>query len=133
MTWQSVLISAVSIVVTALISWVTERFIAWLNAKTKASKSNTYLVTASTIVLNVVKSTFQTTVQALKESGTFDQDAQTKVFESAKAAVLDQLTEEVKTYITDTYGSVETWLTNAIEAAIYDLKNLTTSKNSSTD
>lgn len=53
----------------------------------------------------------------------FDKDAQEIALTKAKEVAMTQMSEEVKTYITTNYGSLEEWLTVQIEATINMLKN----------
>ena len=55
--------------------------------------------------------------------GKFNEDAQKIALGKAKAIITSELTEELKTFITENYGDLASWITNSIEAAIYNLKN----------
>lgn len=81
------------------------------------------LSTATNIVLNAVRSVFQTYVESLKASGTFDAAAQTTALTKAKDITTAQISTEVKEYITTTFGDYDGWLTNQIESSINLLKN----------
>ena len=78
---------------------------------------------ANEIVLNAVKVVFQTYVEALKEKGEFNKDAQAIALTRTKGIITSELTEELKTFITQKYGDLTAWITNSIEASIYKLKN----------
>lgn len=123
MDWQSILLSVVSIVLTALVSWLTQRLITWINSKISDSKNAKYLTDAVEIVARAVKVTYQTYVQSLKDKNIFDSAAQQKALTQAKDMVLSQLSQDVRTYISDNFGDIESWITNMIESTIYDLKN----------
>jgi uncharacterized protein YdaT len=66
---------------------------------------------------------FQTYVDTLKKSGSFNKDAQDIALSKAKDTVLSQLTTEVKDYITTNFGDLNNWITNQIESSINLLKN----------
>ena len=59
----------------------------------------------------------------MKAEGKFDQHSQTLALTKAKDVALNQMTDEVKTYISTTFGDLDKWLTTQIEASINLLKN----------
>lgn len=118
-----ILSTVVTAVVLPLITWAGTKLIQYIGTKVKNEKTATLLTTATTIVLNAVRSVFQTYVESLKASGSFDVDAQIEALNKAKDIVLSQLGDDVKEYITETYGDLDNWLTNQIEASINLLKN----------
>lgn len=124
---NEILFNILSVVVTAvilpLISFAGTKLINWLNAQIKDVNARTQLSVATTIVTNAVRSVFQTYVEALKKNGTFDAKSQKIALTKAKDEALAQMTDDIKEYITTTYGDLETWLTTQIEATINILKN----------
>ena len=124
---NEILFNILSVVTTAvilpLISFAGTKLIAWLNAKIKDENAKIQLTVATTIVTNAVRSVFQTYVEALKNNGTFDAESQKIALEKAKDEALAQMTDDIKEFITDTYGSLENWLTTQIESTINILKN----------
>lgn len=124
---NEILMNIISVLVTAvilpLISFAGARLIAWLNAKVKDENSKIQLTVATTIVTNAVRSVFQTYVDTLKKTGTFDLESQKIALTKAKDEALAQMTDDIKEYITKNYGDLETWLTTQIEATINILKN----------
>lgn len=123
MEWQSVLLSVVSIVLTALVTWGAERLIALINCKLNNSKYAKYLVDATNIIATAVKSTYQTYVQSLKNEDMFTKETQGKALVQAREMAISQLSCEVKNYIGKNFGNVEVWINSNIESIIYDLKN----------
>lgn len=123
MDWQTILLSIISIVLTALISWAAERLIVFINSKISNSKYAKYLTDAVGVITRAVKTTYQTYVQSLKDKDMFTAEAQKEALTMAKDMVLKQLSTDVKQYITDNFGDIETWLNGTIESLIYDLKN----------
>lgn len=123
---NEILLNVLSVIVTAvvlpLISWAGARLIAWLNTKIKDENAKQQLTTATDIVTRAVGLVFQTYVESLKASGSFDEASQKVALTKAKDAALAQMNEGVKTYITTTYGDLENWLTTQIESTIYALK-----------
>lgn len=124
---NEIIINIISVVVTSivlpLISIAGAKLIQFINSKIKNNKAADLLTTATTIVINAVRSVFQTYVEALKKEGSFNKDAQIIALNKAKDIALIQMTDEVKTYLVTTYGSLDSWLDTNIEATINILKN----------
>ena len=124
---NEIIINIISVVVTSivlpLISIAGAKLIQFINSKIKNNKAADLLTTATTIVINAVRSVFQTYVEALKKEGSFNKDAQIIALNKAKDIVLTQMTDEVKNYLVTTYGSLDSWLDTNIEATINILKN----------
>lgn len=124
---NEIIINIISVVVTSivlpLISIAGAKLIQFINSKIKNNKAADLLTTATTIVINAVRSVFQTYVEALKKEGSFNKDAQIIALNKAKDIALTQMTDEVKEYLVATYGSLDSWLDTNIEATINILKN----------
>lgn len=124
---NEIIINIISVVVTSivlpLISIAGAKLIQFINSKIKNNKAADLLTTATTIVINAVRSVFQTYVEALKKEGSFNKDAQIIALNKAKDISLTQMTDEVKDYLVTTYGSLDSWLDTNIEATINILKN----------
>lgn len=123
MNWTEVLISVCSIILTTVASWVSMRLIAWLDNKLKDSKSERYVKDAYRIIEECVKSTYQTYVQAIKGTDLWTKEAQQKALNMALTAAKEKLNSKTSEYIAENFGSVDDYLTNLIEAILYDLKN----------
>ena len=124
---NDILLNILSVVVTSiilpLITYAGARLITYLNSKIKDTNARILLTTATDIVINAVRSVFQTYVDSLKASGSFDAQAQTVALTKAKDIALEQMTDEVKNFIAKNYGSVDAWLTTTIESTINLIKN----------
>ena len=124
---NDILLNVLSVVVTSiilpLITYAGARLITYLNSKIKDTNARILLTTATDIVINAVRSVFQTYVDSLKASGSFDAQAQTVALTKAKDIALEQMTDEVKNFIAKNYGSVDAWLTTTIESTINLIKN----------
>ncbi|MCI1244863.1 MAG: hypothetical protein LKG11_02845 [Bacilli bacterium] len=124
---NELLLNILSVVVTAviipLISLLGTKLYQLINSKIKDQKGATLIKKATDIVLNAVRSVFQTYVESLKKSGGFDSAAQAKAFNMAKTIIVSQLTEDVKAYLAENYGDLEEWISTQIEASINILKN----------
>ena len=77
-------------------------------------------------VENIVKQTVilinQTYVDALKEEGLFDKEAQKAAFEMCKDKVLAMLNDEAIVAIAETFGDYEEWIRTLIEAYVRENK-----------
>lgn len=124
---NEILLNILSVVVTAiilpLISMVGGKLINWLSTKIKNEKAGNLIGTATEIVINAVKSVFQTYVDSLKKEGKFDKESQLIALNKAKNVAISQMTEEVKEFIRENYGDLNAWLNTQIEATIDTLKN----------
>ncbi len=123
MDWQEIILSVVSVVLTALVSWLTQRLVVWINSKISNTKNAKYLTDAVEIISRAVKVTYQTYVQSLKDQNLFDKDAQMQALSQAKEMALSQLSQDTKDYIANSFGDIEAWIGDMIESTIYDLKN----------
>ncbi len=119
----NVLATVVTCIVLPLISFLGIKLTQWLNTKIKNDKGKALMEQAVDIVINAVRSVFQTYVESLKNSGNFNKESQTIAFNLAKSLILKQLTDDAKNYISQNYGDLEEWIRNEIEASIYKLKN----------
>jgi hypothetical protein len=124
---NEILLNVLSVLLTAvilpLISIAGTQLIKFINSKIKNNELAKQVTTATSIVTNAVRVVFQTYVDALKKSGSFDNDAQAEALTRAKNIALSQITEDTKSYIEDNYGDFNNWLTIQIEATIDLLKN----------
>lgn len=123
MTWQSILISVISVILTGLASWAVSVLVAWLNTKIKNEKIRTVLNEGINCVQRVVQATYQTFVETLKAKGEFTPEAQKEALNQARAAAEAQLSTEFINYMTENGTDLEEWLKTQIESSIYQLKN----------
>ena len=119
----NILAAVTTCIILPLISFLGIKLSQWLSTKIKDEKAAKLLTQATEIVVTAVKSVFQTYVESLKNSGTFDKTAQLEALNKAKTIVTSELTVELKDFIVANYGDLENWITNQIEASIYKLKN----------
>jgi hypothetical protein len=124
---NEILINIISVVVTSivlpLLSIAGAKLVQLINSKIKNNKAANFLSTATTIIINAVRSVFQTYVEALKKEDKFDEASQKLALLKARDIALNQMTDDVKNYITSTYGDLDTWINTNIEATINILKN----------
>ena len=124
---NEILINIISVVVTSivlpLLSIAGAKLVQLINSKINNNKAANFLSTATTIIINAVRSVFQTYVEALKKEDRFDEASQKLALLKARDIALNQMTDDVKNYITSTYGDLDTWINTNIEATINILKN----------
>ena len=118
----NIILSAIGIIITGLATFCVTRITAWLDAKISDKKAANYLSTITTIVGDCVNETYQTYVQAIKETGKFDEEAQKYALSSCLAKITNQLAPEVLDYIIKNFGDVTVYLTTLIESTIYKVK-----------
>lgn len=123
MDWLGILTSIAVAAGTALVTWGLGILTAWLNSKIKNDKVKQYMNDALSIVDSAVKSTYQTYVQALKEQGKFDMEAQKVALEKAKNTILSQLSSGAQDYLKGVFGDIDEWMNTQIESRLYELKN----------
>ena len=79
---------------------------------------NKYISMLSNTVIDCVVATNQTYVEALKQKGEFNAEAQQYAFNMTYEAVLAVLSEDAKEYLTSIYGDLSVYITNMIEAEV---------------
>lgn len=119
----NILAAVTTCIVLPLISFLGIKLSQWLNTKIKDEKAKALFTKATEIVTNAVRTTFQTYVESLKNSGSFGKDEQLIALNKAKQIITSELTEELKAFISENYGDLQAWISNQIEASIYKLKN----------
>lgn len=107
-----------------LLAVLTGYIVTWIKAKTAEIEQNKYTDLISDTIVQCVIATNQTYVEALKKEGKFDAEAQEKAFEITKQAVLAVLTNQARDFIEMSYGDVEAWLNQQIEATINTYKKV---------
>lgn len=78
---------------------------------------------ANEIISTCVLATTQTYVDTLKKEDKFDLAAQKEALKITSESVYQLMSDEMKGYITASYGDVEAYVTKAIEAEIAKAKN----------
>jgi len=123
---NEIITSIISIVVTTvvlpLITLGGTKLIQYLNSKINDENAKRILTSIATSVERAVRVVFQTYVESLKKSGTFDKEAQKKALVIAKQEVMRELDIEAKEFIVNNYGDLNAYITNQIESTINLLK-----------
>lgn len=90
--------------------------------KIKNEKVQIVLGQVTDMITSAVETTTSTFVKELKAKDLFDVEAQKEAFKRTYEAVTKQLTDDAKKIIVETYGDVETYLTNQIEQKVEEKK-----------
>lgn len=93
-----------------------------LRKKVKDEKLARLLTRVENIVKQTVILINQTYVDALKEEGLFDKEAQKAAFDMCKEKVLAMLNDEAIVAIAETFGDYEEWIRTLIEAYVRENK-----------
>lgn len=118
-----IILSCVSIVLTALATWGIKKLTDWLNIKIEDSKLKNILNDAIDTITNIVKAVYQTYVESLKDQKLFDKNAQEEALKKAMEQAKLELSEEIKVFLENNKIDVDSWLKTQIESIIYNLKN----------
>lgn len=92
-------------------------------ANTENVKARAYIKEAAEAVAAAVAATNQTYVDALKDAGSFDAQAQRQAAEKALKACLASISPAAKSFIEAAYGDLSEYLTTRIEAEVRKQKN----------
>lgn len=99
--------------------------IAFLKAKITEANTSSDNDTANRIrwevaeaVEDAVTAVNQTFVEELKNKNLFDKEKQEEAFERALEGTIDALSRETVDFINNTYGDINIWLIDKIEAAV---------------
>jgi uncharacterized protein YacL len=120
--WMELLFSAIGILITGLVSWLTTVIVSWLNTKIKNKKLAELLTAITNTVAIAVRATYQDYVENIKGTNLWNKETQKIALEKALIRAKETLTEEAKNHIINTYGDIDTFLTNLIESILFDLK-----------
>lgn len=122
MTWEQILITCVATIATGLASWLVTMLTKWLSNKIKDEKMRRCINALNDIIIAAVQSTNQTFVEAMKKDGTFTKEAAEEAFNQTMSIVRSQLTEDLKSFISENFGDIEAFLRAQIEAKVNLLK-----------
>lgn len=125
----NILSCIVTVIILPLITLLGSKLIKWISKKIVDENVEKNLIKATNIILDAVKYVFQTYVDNLKKEGKFTKDAQLIAFNKAKEIVLSQFNEEIKNYIKNNFGDIDSWIDVQIEASINNLKNISPIQN----
>lgn len=92
-------------------------------ANTENVKAKTYITEATEAIAASVAATNQTYVDALKNDGKFDANAQKEAAKKALTACLLSISPAAQEFIEAAYGDIKEYLTTRIEAEVRKQKN----------
>lgn len=117
----AIIAAAVPVATTFLCKWLLSLSEA-NKIKVKNEKVQTTIGLITDMIVTAVETTTSTYVKQLKAENLFDADAQKEAFNRTFETVKKQLTDDSKKIIAETYGDVETYITNKIEQFVEELK-----------
>lgn len=108
-----------------LLGILTAFLIQYINAKKVEISTNVdnkladkYINMLADTITKCVIATNQTYVDSLKNKEVFTVEAQKEAYQKTMDAVIAILSDEAKTYLTNTFGDLETYLQTQIEATV---------------
>ena len=122
MNWEDLLIYIIQTLCGLVITVGIPFLFTLLRKKVKDEKIARLLTRVENIVKQTVILINQTYVDALKEEGLFDKEAQKAAFEMCKDKVLAMLNDEAIVAIAETFGDYEEWIRTLIEAYVRENK-----------
>ena len=90
----------------------------WANKHIKDDKIKAHVIELGNIVKNVVLEVTQTYVDKMRKAGTWDDETKKEALTMALAQCQALMSDELKTWVSDTYGDVTAYLKTLIEAQI---------------
>lgn len=88
------------------------------NAQSNNAEANRIRWEVAEAVEDAVTAVNQTFVEELKNKDLFDKEKQEEAFERALEGTIDALSRETVDFINNTYGDINIWLIDKIEAAV---------------
>ena len=122
MDWKDLLIYIIQTLCGLVITVGIPFLFTLLRKKIKDEKLARLISRVENIVSKTVILINQTYVDALKEEGLFDKEAQKAAFEMCKERVLAMLNDEAIVAIAETFGDYEEWIRTLIEAYVRENK-----------
>lgn len=125
MTWLALLADVFEVCVLPLLGVLTMYIVKFIQIKREeiTGKVNNdladkYVNMLAATIENCVIATNQTYVEALKNAGKFDAEAQKTAFNMTKNAVMSILSDEAKKYLENAVGDLNEYITQQIEASV---------------
>lgn len=115
--------SAIGVILMGLATWVSTFVTSWLSTKIKDKKLQELATKLNDIVLRAVMTVTQTYVESMKKKNAFDEKAQQEALDKCLAIIKTQLTQELRDYVEENYGDLQSYLITLIESTILGLKH----------
>ena len=90
----------------------------WANKHIKDEKIKAHIIELANIVKEVVLEVSQTFVDKMQKAGNWNDDTKKEALSMALSKAQSLMSDELKTWVNDTYGDVTAYLTTLIEAQI---------------
>lgn len=131
-TWMNILTTIFEVVIIPLLGIGVTALVKYLGVKKDELISNIdnaamqdCLNRIYQLVADCMLTTQQTYVDSLKAQGKFDEEAQKEAFNKTFDAILNLLSDDLKEFITATFGDITVYLTTLIEACLKRYKTST--------
>lgn len=125
MDWINILDQVFDVCLIPLLGIITAALIQFIKQKMAESKAKSdneitvkYLSLLEQTVIDCIRATNQTYVNALKDQNAFDVEAQKNALDLTTQAVLNILSADAKKYITNFVGDLDVFVKEKIEANI---------------
>lgn len=125
MDWTELLIKIAEICLIPILGILTKYIVIFVKAKcvelaekAQNEKVKKYINLLNDMICDCVIATNQTYVDALKEKGAFDLDAQKAAFEKTKEAILGMLTDDMTKVLNEVYGDLTLYIQTKIESEV---------------
>ena len=125
MNLQDYITPIFEICIIPLLGILTKMLIDFLKTKSQEAKQKTndavaqkYIDMLTGTIASCVMATSQTYVETLKAKGEFTKEAQKEAFNKTYENVMGILSTECKIYLENTFGDLQTYITNRIEAEV---------------
>lgn len=125
MNWLELLYEILEVCIIPLLGVLTVYAVKFINkkseeitAKTDNDLTKKYVNLLSTTISDCVVATNQTYVEALKKENAFTKEAQEEAFKLTYDAVMNVLSDDAKTYLTNLYGDLTAYVQTKIEAEV---------------
>lgn len=129
MDWINILDQVFDVCLIPLLGLATSVLIIWVKAKIAEGKERTnsdladkYLGLLELTVIDCIRATNQTYVNALKDKNAFDAEAQKQALAQTTDAVLAILSDDAKEYLAHFVGDLDVLIKEKIEANIENQK-----------
>lgn len=123
--WLNTLNQVVDLILVSLVGLVVAYVVSWLRVKkqellekVKDETTRKYLELLDKIIYECVLSTNQTYVSALKDAGTFNEEAHKKAFQLTYDSIFNVLTDDVQKHLNEVVKDLPTFISTKIEAQV---------------
>ena len=114
--------SAIGVILMGLATWVSSFITSWLSTKIKDKKLCSLALQLNEIVKRAVMTITQTYVDNMKKQNAFDGEAQKNALNKCLGIINTQLTRELRDYIEENFGDIQSYLVTLVESTIASLK-----------